>query len=404
MTALVFMLLAVAQSDFQAQGLKALDAQQFEQAIESFTKAVAADGKDYSAHFHLALANSFLNKDEEAIAGYRTTLELKPGLYEAEINLALLLIRYQKFADAAPVLRSAGASRPKEFRPAYYLGEALRETGKNEEALEAYERALGIEPDSPLALLGSAKSLHKLDKLDEAALRVKRAMEKDAAYRESLLELAQWYEDAKKPAEAIAIYREFPENFAAAERLGNLLVDSGRPQDAIAPLEAAVKASPTAANRYALATAYLRNKQTAEAGEQLRQAIAAEPQNFVLRMTLARLTRDQRQFPAAAQLFVEALKIKPDSTEALSELSGVLVLIDAYPQALAALDRLKSLGTETPGHLFLRAIALDKLHQVKPAIAAYQRFLATSGGKYPDEEFKARHRSKTLEREAARQR
>jgi hypothetical protein len=78
------------------------------------------------------------------------------------------------------------------------------------------------------------------------------------------------------------------------------------------------------------------------------------------------------------------------------------VISDQYPQAMAAHEKIHNLNAETAGDFYFRAIVLDKLHQVKPALANYQRFLALSGGKYPDEEFKARQRSRILEKEANR--
>src|SRR5580692_923474 len=105
-------------ADFQADGVKALDAKQYDAAVGLFTKAVAADPKDYAAHFHLALAYSLLGKDIEAVAEYKTTLELKPGLYEAELNIGVSMTRAKDAASAIPHLKSAVAQKPKEFRPA----------------------------------------------------------------------------------------------------------------------------------------------------------------------------------------------------------------------------------------------------------------------------------------------
>ena len=74
-------------------------------------------------------------------------------------------------------------------------------------------------------------------------------------------------------------------------------------------------------------------------------------------------------------------------------------MAENYPPALAALDRIAALNAEKPGHVFLRAIVLDKIHDVKPALASYQRFLEMSKGENPDQEWQARQRIKTLERE-----
>ena len=56
-------------------------------------------------------------------------------------------------------------------------------------------------------------------------------------------------------------------------------------------------------------------------------------------------------------------------------------------------------GENSAGNWFLRAIILDKLHQIKPAKDAYEHFLALSQGKNPDQEFQARQRARILQRE-----
>ena len=131
----------------------------------------------------------------------------------------------------------------------------------------------------------------------------------------------------------------------------------------------------------------------------IQEALASEPNNYDVRMLCGRLIRDQRKFPEAAGQFMAATKLKPDSAEAWSELSGVLVLAENYPGALAALDRLAAMHAEKPGHVFLRAIVLDKIHQLKPALESYRRFLAMDEGKDPNEDFQARQRARIIESE-----
>src|SRR5689334_8575738 len=79
-------------TDYAAEGMKALEEQRYEAAIQSFTKVLEADPKDYAAYFHIGLAQSLLNRDEDAIASYKKVLELKPGLYEAQLNLGISLL------------------------------------------------------------------------------------------------------------------------------------------------------------------------------------------------------------------------------------------------------------------------------------------------------------------------
>lgn len=402
MSLFVAILLFAQSPDYSAEGLKALEEGKYEAAVQSLAKAVEADPKDYAAQFHLGLALSMLGRDAEAVARYKTVLDLKPNLYEAELNLGMVLLRQKQAAEAVPHLQAAALEKPKEFRPSFYLAEALFAAGEFAKAEEKYLAASDLGPKSGPAQLGLAQSRARQGRLADAAGSYRKAAELDPALKSYLLELAEFHEKQRQPAEAIAIYAEFPDNAGARERLGELLLESGKPAEAVPHLEWAAANSPTAANRLALATSYLRSGQADKAAPVLEQAVAAEPRNLDLRMMYGRVLRDQRKFTEAAREFFQVAQAKPDSVEAWNELTGMLILLEQFPQALAALDRLKALGQETPGHHFFRAMIHDKAGQLKPALESYERFLATSEGKNPDEEFKARQRIRIIKRELNR--
>lgn len=400
MAALIFV--AAFQSNFYEQGMKALEAKRYQEAVDDLNNAIAAEPKDYALHFNLALAYSLLGKDQEGITEYKKTLELKPDVYQAELNLAILLIRDNRTAESIPYLTAAVTQKPKEFRPNYYLAEALSLTGQFEAAGQSYKAALEADPKSAAAESGLGRVLAKQTNVSEAAVHFRKAAEMDPAYRDSLLELAALYEDAKQPDDAIAIYQQFPDNAAAQERMGALLLQTGKGAEAVAHLEDAVSKSPTAANRAALATAYLRNKQQDKAFPLIVQLLQAQPNDYELRMVYGRMLRDDRKLKEAAQEFYRAAQLKPDSAEAWSEMAGVLVVAEDYPAAIAALDKLAALHAEKPGHVFLRAIVMDKLKQLKPALDSYRRFLEMSQGQSPNEEFKARQRARIIQRELSK--
>jgi len=390
------------QGDFSEKGMKALDEKRYPDAVENFAHAIAADPSDYTLHFNLALAYGLQGKDAEAIGEYKKTLELKPDLYPADLNLGITLLRLKRPAEALPYLTSAVNQKPKEYRPNSYLGAAWLGTGDFAKAEQAYTTALAIDPKSADAELGLGHALAKQNRLADAAGHYKKAAELNPNYRDDLLELAALYEQAKQLADAIAIYQQFPDNPGARERWGVLLIQSGQPADAVPHLQAAVAKSPTEANQAALVTAYVKSNEADKALPIVDEILARSPDDFEFRMLHGRILRDQRKFPQAAQDFIQATKLKAESPEAWSELAGVQVMAEDYPSALAALDRLAALNAEKPGHVYLRAIVLDKTRDLKPALESYQRFLAMSNGQNPNEEFKARQRIKVLEREISR--
>jgi tetratricopeptide (TPR) repeat protein len=389
-------------TDMQAAGLQALQQQNFEEAEQIFSRIVSADPKDYSAFFNLAFAETALKKDDQAAEHYKQALALKPALYPAELNLGMLYLRNHRPADAIPLLRDATQQKPKEARPKRYLADSLLATGGLSGAADLYRQALAIDPKLAAAELGLAQSLARQGKPDDALPHYRQAAALDPTLKSFLLEESATFEKANRPDDAIALLKEFPDDPGAREELGRIYLAGNRPADAVAQFQAGAAISPTPANQVALATAYLKNNQSDLAKPILEHALAADPNDYDLRMVIGRIYRDKHEYTVAAKQFMAAAQIKPDSVEAWNEAANAFVLAELYPDALAALDKLRNLKAETAGDFYYRAIVLDKLHQVKPALENYRRFLQLSEGKFPDQEFIARQRSRILEKEANR--
>ena len=134
---------------------------------------------------------------------------------------------------------------------------------------------------------------------------------------------------SRRLANAQIAYRGSGELANAAQpgwgtRMGVLLLESGQAADAVAELENAVKTSPTAANRFALATAYLKARQNEKALPLIAAAVQQEPRNVELRLTLGRLLREAKNMPGAAQEFLNAAQADPKSKDAWRELASTL--------------------------------------------------------------------------------
>jgi len=400
-------LLLFSPQDYVSDGLKALDGNDAAAAEMLFRKAVEAVPGDFSAHFNLSLALSIEHKDAEAIHELERTLELKPGLSQAQINLATLLLRNMRPKEAVPLLRdalnAAGSSATQQSaRVVLLYAQALDASGDAAQAATYYRKTIEADPNSAVAYAGLGRIDLAQSNLPDAANELRKASSLDARYKPGLLDIAAAYERAKMLPEAIAIYKELPDVASAKARLAELLVNSGQSAAAIPTLEAAVKQTPSVTNRLALADAYKSNKQVDKAIEQLQLAEASEPSNFDVHMDLGRELRDQRHFVPAANQFAAAAKLRPDSVKAWNELAAVLIVSEDYANGLAALDHVRALGKEVPGDFFYRAISLEKLKQPKPALEAYKKFLDSDGGAMPDQEFQARQRIRIIESELNR--
>jgi tetratricopeptide (TPR) repeat protein len=259
-----------------------------------------------------------------------------------------------------------------------------------------------LNPKSAAAASGLGRLLARQGRLSDADPLYRKAAELDPSHKEALLELASLYEQSNQNKEAIALYEQFTDNPIARERLGELLLESGQAAAAIPHLEAAVASSATSANRYALAMAYITQKEYAKAESLFTDALKAEPGDVQLRMNYARVLREQKKYEPAAQEFFRVTKLNPDSVEAWSDLAGMLILLEQDQPALAALDKVRALGGEKVAHHYFRAIILDRNKAAQPALESYEKFLALSEGKNPDEEFKARQRARILKKELSK--
>lgn len=367
---LLLMLCALAQPpaasapDPMREASAHLDAGRYAEAVAVLKPFVEKNPGSVAGHFNLAFSQLLAGEDEAAIAGFRKVLDLQPGLFEAQVNLGQALVKTGRFAEAEAPLAAAAEVKPDDARVRYLLARALIGQDRLRDALPLLERAAALEP----------------------------------ANRDRQLELAETYQRAGMKKEARAAWERVAEIPAARERLALLLLDEGDNEAAIGHLELLMKEQPTSAVAYALAAAYLRD-QRPEKSIPLAQAIVRqEPANLEARLFLGRLLRDQKQYGPAAQQFQSAVKLQPQSLEAWSEFTAALVLLQQHEAALQALERVRAIGGENAAYHYLRATMLDARKEHKPALESYQRFLALSEGKHPDEEFKARQRVRMLER------
>ena len=91
------------------------------------------------------------------------------------------------------------------------------------------------------------------------------------------------------------------------------------------------------------------------------------------------------------------VQLKPDFGPAYGDLAVAANENKNYPLAIQAVDMRAKYMPEIPMTYFLRATAYDHLQDVKNAARYYHQFLDVAGGKFPDQEWQARHRLIAIE-------
>jgi predicted Zn-dependent protease len=177
-----------------------------------------------------------------------------------------------------------------------------------------------------------------------------------------------------------------------------VLAAEGNADAAIAELQAGLKLAPgeDAAQRD-LAELYVNAGKNDLAEAAYRELLVAHPNEAELHRLRGQALLRQKKFPEAQQEFLAAIKLKPDLGEAYGDLAFAAGENQDFPLVIRALDARKKFLPEISITYFLRASAYDHLRDFKNAAVNYHLFLNTANGKYPDYEWKAKHRLIAIE-------
>jgi tetratricopeptide (TPR) repeat protein len=106
------------------------------------------------AHYDLGLLYEARSQWREAMAAYEGEIAVSPKLYQPHFNLAKLLSRDGRAAEAVTHFRAAVERNP-EFGTGYlYLAKALLDTNDLTGAEQAAKRGLDSKPDAAMVPLG----------------------------------------------------------------------------------------------------------------------------------------------------------------------------------------------------------------------------------------------------------
>src|ERR1051326_1780364 len=380
-----------------------LQKQQYSLAEEKLQALIATQSENPQAWFDLGFAQSHQGKTSEAISAYKKATQLDPKWFEAQQNLGLALAKSGDLPAAAAELKIAVTLKPTvggqpALAGAWISLAQVIEESQPQDSLVAYQKAAELEPANAEAQLGIARMAERSG--NAAAAEQQYLKLAAAGNNDSIEQLIGLYLKQKRFADAESWLHKYisanPQNTAAQPQLGKVQAAEGKTQEAIATLEPVYKASPGPKVARYLASLYLETRQYPAAADLLRPLIAQNPNDPQLYLDYGTALMHQLKYPEAQAVLLKAVQLKPDLVEAYFDLGYAAEQNKNYELTLRALDARAKLQPETPATLFLRATAYDNLRMYKPAAANYKLFLAAAGGKFPDQEFQARHRLKAI--------
>ena len=397
-----------AQSNSGREAAEAkIDQHDFEAARPLLQKYLSQNPGDARALFDLGYVEDAGGHDEAAAANYRKAIAADPNQFEAHLALGLLLAHQAKFDQAREQLEQATRLSP---QPPNAAAEAeayrsLAELDRSSDppaARNALVAALKLSPETPNDLLLTAQIAEANNDLELAQTAYQRLLASHPAPSASLQSaanagLAQLLLKQKKYSDAEPLLKSAlerdPRDPGLNAQLATALLAQGKDDEALPVLETLRQLEPgNASVDQMLADAYSQAGHPEKADPIYARMAKAQPENEDILASQGENLLRERQYLQAQTVLERAVQLKPDDGDAWSGLAFAASENKQYSIALHALTMRAKYLAETPATYFLWATSYDNLHQSKQAQEFYHKFLAAADGKFPDQEWQAKHR------------
>jgi tetratricopeptide (TPR) repeat protein len=259
-------------------------------------------------------------------------------------------------------------------------GDDLMVAGRHQEAIEQYEQALRIAPDSAEGHQSLGTVFLQAGRIEEAIAQYEQALRLKPDYAEAHANLGAALIKLGRPEDAIRQYEQAlqiaPDSAETHRNLGVGLEQVGRAQEAIDCYEEALRINPDSAEAYHdLGNAFLRLGKLPEAIEQYEHALKFSPDSAAAHNNLGDALFRQGKLEEAVAHYTEALRIKPNFAEAHNNLGTVFQREERLPEAVAQYQQALRIKPDYVEAHFNLGLALEKLGRTAEAIEQCQQAL-----------------------------
>lgn len=214
----------------------------YQDVVDELAPVVAANSAKVDDTFdlsillpHLGFAYQELGQHDKAIATFEEARKRSPNDPSAAAYLVEANIAAKKYGAAAEIAKAAVAENPDDDRLIRLEAQALRHTGKGDEAVALLEAAVKKHTDNPSSYIALAQMYGDTDRGAQAVKVLQEAQAKFPGDGTIQFELGATFDKQKRFPEAEATFEQLikrePDNAAALNYLGYMLAERGERLD-----------------------------------------------------------------------------------------------------------------------------------------------------------------------------
>ncbi len=321
-------------------GLVYLALREFDLAAAIFEKIVAADPSALTALMYCGVSDLLLNKPDPALS--KLLAANKRGLSSEELIL-WLAYSYLSLGDAGAaqkLFESLLRSNASDYIALDGLGSCLALAGNNQAALKEFDRCLQVNPNYGLGQLHRARSLEALGLKDQALAAYEKALGLDPncllAEKEMIERLLQDADFAQALLRSLKVLEIDAQDQTANLAVARTLKVQGRLDQALAICQSLI-ANTADNNKGAAYSAcgeiYVAQGNLVEADEMFRQASQRNEDDATLFLSWGKALSLLGFYELALEKFAKAAQIDPYNGDIYELWGNTLKLLGRFPEA-----------------------------------------------------------------------
>jgi tetratricopeptide (TPR) repeat protein len=360
---------------------------QSDQAIESFTKALALDTSRTDMLRALAEEYERAQKYKEALNFFTTNQNLGQKDPDVMLGIVRAYMGLKQWPQAIAQLEVGEKQFPTDARFPYYLGQLNLKRGTFFDAQKALERAVEIDPKLLLAHATLAQLAWRTEK---DAARGQDYVKKVVAYPELIdarvaTEVAEFYRMAELRELSARWYKSAidrdPNYWPARLALSKLLLEQGETDRALKLLERSRKEGVTDIRLSAyLADAYRQSGLYDQAVDEINRVIEKFPKNEEYIFIRGRIYFDRGNYDTALEDFNKAYELNPRFHEAYFYVGRTSLAQENTAQALKIFRHVLDYQPNNGEFRFYMGRALETEGRQSQALEEYRKATETDPG------------------------